>query len=376
MKHTLLFLAALGLFSMLCAQSVTLPPSGANQKSSVTQMMGLVSVTIDYSSPDVTGPAGNDRRGQIWGNVVHYGMQNLGFGSAEESPWRAGANENTTIRFSHDVEVEGKALPAGKYGLHMMVAESGPWTLIFSNNHHAWGSYFYDPAEDALRVQVMPEEHPYTEWLIYAFDDRQLASCTGYLAWEDIRVPFKITVPKLADYYVENLGQQLQVNYTHPDFLAAASYCLQNNTHLDQGMAWIETALNDRWIGKKNFPALSVKSGLLLRMGKNEEVYSVLEGAIALPDGQVGQVHQFGRQLIAAGASDEALKVFQMNAKRFPDTWPVNVGLMRGYSAVGDYKKALKHAEMALSNVPEGDQLNKTNIENMIKKLGKNENIN
>lgn len=376
MKHILSFLTAMGLFTLLMAQSVTLPPSGANQKSSVTQMMGLVSVTIDYSSPDVTDPVGNDRRGKVWGNLVHYGMQNLGFGPAKESPWRAGANENTTIEFTHDVEVEGKALPAGKYGLHMMLSEDGPWTVIFSNNHHAWGSYFYDPAEDALRVEVQPEKNAYSEWLTYSFDDRQLASCTAYLAWEDMKVPFKITVPRLNDYYVENLGRELQVNYTHPDFLAAAQYCLLNSTHLDQGLSWIETALNDPFIGKKDFQTLSVKSGILMRMEEKEKALATIDEAIKLPGVNVGQVHQFGRQLIAAGEAEEALRIFKFNAEKFPDTWPVNVGLARGYSAVGDYKNALKHAKMAQNNVPEGDQLNKGSVESMIEKLSKKEDIN
>ena len=64
----------------LHAQIISYPPSGDNQKSMVTQYMGLVSVTIEYNSPNVTGPDGEDRTGKIWGNVVPYGMQNLGFG--------------------------------------------------------------------------------------------------------------------------------------------------------------------------------------------------------------------------------------------------------------------------------------------------------
>ena len=376
MKHVLTFFAAMGLFVMLSAQSVTLPPSGANQKCAVVQHMGLVKVAIKYSSPDVTAPNGQDRRGQIWGGVVHYGMQNLGFGSAKESPWRAGANENTTIYFSHDVEVEGKTVKAGTYGLHMMAAENGPWTLILSHNSGAWGSYFYDPAEDALRVEVTPEKTHYNEWLSYGFENRQLDKCTAYLVWEEMKVPFNISVPNIHDYYVANLKDELQVKYTHQDFVAAANYCLLNSTHLDQGMAWIETAINDRFVGQKDFGSLSVKSGLLLRMGKNEEALSTIEKAVALPDARVGQIHQYGRQLINAGKPQEALKVFKMNAERFPDTWPVNVGLARGYSAVGDYQKALKHAKLAQNNVPEGDQLNKGSVENMIVKLGKNEDIN
>src|SRR5689334_2957451 len=84
------------------SQSISLPPSGGNQKSTVTQWMGLASVTINYSSPNVHAPNGDDRKGHIWGELVHYGFIDQGYGSSKAAPWRAGANENTTITFSHD----------------------------------------------------------------------------------------------------------------------------------------------------------------------------------------------------------------------------------------------------------------------------------
>lgn len=73
--------------------------------------MGLASVSVTYNSPNVMDDEGNDRSGKIWGDLVPYGYSNLYFGlSSQEnpSPWRAGANENTTIEFSHDVVVQGK----------------------------------------------------------------------------------------------------------------------------------------------------------------------------------------------------------------------------------------------------------------------------
>ena len=178
------------------ARGLTQPPSGGNQKASVTQFIGLVEVKIVYSSPDVTGPQGADRRGQIWGQLVPYGLTNLGFGTATEAPWRAGANENTVFTVSHDVEIQGKALPAGSYGLHMIVREEGePWTLIFSNDSTSWGSFFYEAGEDALRVDAIPEKAPFREWLTYDFIDRQQDKATAALHWEEVRVPFEISVP-------------------------------------------------------------------------------------------------------------------------------------------------------------------------------------
>ncbi|HQT95970.1 MAG TPA: DUF2911 domain-containing protein, partial [Thermoanaerobaculaceae bacterium] len=63
------------------AQVVTLPPDGKNQKASVSQWIGLVEVNVTYNSPRVTAPDGTDRTGKIWGQLVPYGMANLGFGT-------------------------------------------------------------------------------------------------------------------------------------------------------------------------------------------------------------------------------------------------------------------------------------------------------
>src|SRR4051812_22170189 len=102
--------AALGFAGSAAAQfpGVTLPPSGGNQRATVIQQIGLVRVSIDYSSPHIHSPTGEDRKGKIWGTLVPYGMANLGFGSCgDQCPWRGGANENTVFTTSNDIKVQG-----------------------------------------------------------------------------------------------------------------------------------------------------------------------------------------------------------------------------------------------------------------------------
>src|SRR5579872_3364630 len=137
---------------------LSVPPSGNNQKASVTQYIGPVRIAIEYSSPAVHGPDGKDRRGQIWGKLVPYGLTDLGFGNGKPAPWRAGANENTVFTVSDNVSIEGKELPAGRYGLHMIPGQE-EWVLIFSKDANAWGSFYYEDAHDALRVTVKPHKH-------------------------------------------------------------------------------------------------------------------------------------------------------------------------------------------------------------------------
>jgi tetratricopeptide (TPR) repeat protein len=67
------------------------------------------------------------------------------------------------------------------------------------------------------------------------------------------------------------------------------------------------------------------------------------------------------------GNKEEAVRVWELNAKRFPNQWPVNVGLARGYSAMGKYKEALKYAKLALAQAP--DDVNRKSLEEGIKKL-------
>src|SRR3954464_10020872 len=108
------------------------PPNGMNQKAEVSQWIGLVKVTITYHSPNVHGGGGRDRTGHIWGELVKYGMFDDGFGPATSAPWRAGANETTTITLSHNVKIAGHDVQAGTYGLFLQIAPSGPWTWILS----------------------------------------------------------------------------------------------------------------------------------------------------------------------------------------------------------------------------------------------------
>jgi hypothetical protein len=358
------------------AQGITLPPNGGNQKASVIQHMGLVKVQIDYHSPDVTSPQGEDRRGKIWGQLVPYGMNNLGFGTAKESPWRAGANQNTTISFSQDVEVEGKKLAAGTYGLHFIV-EKNQWTAIFSTNSTAWGSYFYEPNEDALRVKVSPKASEHAEWLTYEFTDRQLASTTAVLKWESLQVPIKIVVPNINDLYVAKIKKELQSNagFSGQNWTAAANFCLQNRTHLEQGLIWAEGAISNPFVGQKTFANLQTKASILTALKRDKESDAVMKEALTIAGStDILAIHGYGRSLIAAGKVDEAMEVFEFNENKFPDTWPVNYGMARAYSAQGKYRKALDYLRKAMTNAP--NDASKKNVEANIEKLKKGQDIN
>jgi Protein of unknown function (DUF2911) len=156
-------------------------------KASVSQTIGTdTEITIVYSRPRVKGRT-------IWGDIVPMGMYPPRKDGDKPYPWRAGANENTTFETSKDITVDGKDLPAGKYGLHMIAGEK-EWVIIFSKTNDSWGSYSYDQANDFLRITVKPMEAAHEEWLSYGFDNLAGTSATAYLRWEKIKIPFEVAV--------------------------------------------------------------------------------------------------------------------------------------------------------------------------------------
>ena len=159
-----------------------------SQKSSVTQYVGAdTKITINYSRPAVKGRV-------VWGNMVPYGLGTSDrYGNGNSFPWRAGANENTTIELNNDVKIEGSDLAAGKYSIHMIPSETD-WVIIFNKNSNQWGSFSYDQSLDALRVTVTPTNGPFEEFLSYNFGNITDSSVIAFLHWEKLKVPFQISL--------------------------------------------------------------------------------------------------------------------------------------------------------------------------------------
>lgn len=373
------FLACLALAAMapsLSAQPLTVPPPGANQRAVVTQYMGMVSVTVDYNAPDVTSPQGVDRTGQIWGQLVPWGIAPNqfypGFGTAETMPWRVGANQNTTIAFSHDVEIEGAPLAAGKYALFMAPGEE-EWQVIFNRNNSAWGSFFYEPELDALTVTVKPEKTDFfREWLTFEFDDRQLDTTVAVMHWEHMRVPFRISVPGMDALYHETISHELTgaPGFNFQNFVRASNWAMQREEYHDDAVRWADGAI----AANANWATLSNKAQVLNRVGRNEEAMTALDQAIDHPTATAVGVHMAARALQAQGQMAAANLIFRKNYAKNGGQWPVDFGMARVYADEGDFAKALEHAKIALTRAPEGPQ--KQNLEAQIEKLEKGETIN
>ncbi|MFZ9388717.1 MAG: DUF2911 domain-containing protein [Chitinophagaceae bacterium] len=368
MRKILHVLAVILLPVCLSAQiPLTVLPSGGNKKASVSERVGLTDITIHYDRPGVKG-----REGKIWGQLVQPGFTDPGFGTAKAAPWRAGANENTVFEFSTDVKIEGQTLTAGAYGF-FIAYDPGECTLIFSKNHNSWGSFFYNEQEDALRVKVRPRPlDKSVEWLKYEFSDQTENSAVISLQWEKLAIPFRVEV----DYIREQLASFRKELRTEKGFIwqswdQAAQWCLQRNINLEEALLWSDSA-SGNFAGNTSFQAHSTKAQILRKLGRVAEADLVMKKA--MPFAGIFDLHQYGRQLLNQKAYAEAFDVFRMNYEKNPGNFTTCIGMARGYSGKGDFKKALSFAQQALPLAP--DSNNRKSVLDMIEKLKAGKDIN
>jgi tetratricopeptide (TPR) repeat protein len=367
-----LLLVAIVLFTVASFAQVpynSAAPNGYTKKAMVSEQVGLTTVSIIYHRPAVNG-----REGKIWGGVVHNGFIDQGFGSRKPTPWRAGANENTIIEFDHDVKIEGQNLPQGKYGFFIAYHPSES-IVIFSKRSDAWGSFFYDEKDDILRVKVKPQPLENSiENLEYRFSNETPNSAIISLSWEKLSIPFKVEVDYLKQQFEAFMAEsQNPQGFTPQGLNVAATWCLQNNYQLEQALKWASLATAPNFPGDPtSFPALSTKALLLDKLGKTEEATVTIKSSLAF--GNIGQLQQFGRQLISAKKPGLALDVFQFNYNKNPGQFITLTGMARGLSANGEYAKALEFADKALPLAP--NDANKLAVQTMIDKLKTGKDIN
>jgi tetratricopeptide (TPR) repeat protein len=351
--------------TLLSTAQLTTVPDGGNKKASISERVGLTDITIHYDRPAVKG-----REGKIWGQLVPFGFTDLGFGTSKAAPWRAGANENTTIEFSTDVKLDGHDVPAGKYGFFIAVGKEES-TLIFSKNSTSWGSFFYDPAEDFLRInvkqQVMDKN---VEWLKYEFINQTEKNVTVALMWEKWMFPFTVEVD-VDKVQLQSFRNELKNSkgFDWQPWAQAAEWCADHNTNLEEALTWAEYGINGAFVGDKKFRTLTAKARVLRQLKRLPEADAIM--AEALPLGKMNEVHNYARQVLAAGRSEIAIQIFKNNYKKFPNTFTTNMGMMRAMNAAGNTKEALKYAKLGLAQAP--DPGNKVAIEGMIEQLSKGE---
>jgi tetratricopeptide (TPR) repeat protein len=320
-----------------------------SQRAQITQRVGLTDITIIYHAPLAGGR-------ELFGKVVPYGQV-----------WRAGANENTTISFTDDVSVEGHALAAGTYGLHML-PNADQWTIIFSKNSTSWGSFSYDEKEDALRVNIKAAAAENRDSLAYTFDDMKPDSATVTLRWAKVAVPFHISVDTnaITDRSIANQLRNVG-GFTWAGYDEAANWNLDNNYKLDEALTWEDTSIQN----EERFENLETKSRILDAMGKKQEAAATLKQA--LDKANAIQLYVYARGLQRQKQQDKAFELYRRDAKQYPDHWITHVGMARVESGSGNFDEAVKQMKLSIAIAP--DQ-NKKFLEPMLKRLEAKDDIN
>jgi tetratricopeptide (TPR) repeat protein len=342
-------------FIPVFAQPVT-TPRVASPAATISQTIGISIITVNYSRPAVKGR-------EVWGALVPYGWNVQQFGARNEAPWRAGANENTVITFSHPAKVEGQNVPAGSYGLFFVINKDNSGEVILSRDYQSWGSFFYDPKQDLLRAKIQLRETAPTELLTYDFINVAKSTAELVLNWEKKQFPVKVEFP-VDEIVMANAEAQLKgsVGFTPQGFSSAANYALQNNVNQEKALVWIDQALAQN----NNFANLRIKSGLLKQTGKTAEADKILNDALAIAT-EV-ELNNYGYQLLGQGEHDKAIGILAMNAERHPKSANAWDSLGEAYATKGDKPNAIKNFKKSLTLNPPPNV--KVNSENFLKKLG------
>jgi len=331
------------------AQSFVLDLPLQSQRAQISQRIGITDITINYHRPLV-----NDRR--VWDALVPYGKV-----------WRAGANENTTIAFSDPVQIEGKPLDKGTYGLHMIPA-ADEWTIIFSKNSTSWGSFTYDEKEDALRVTVKPKAVDMHNALTYDFDQLQPDSAVVELEWEKVAVPFKVSVD-VHNVVQASLQKQLRnlSQYTWMSGDEAANYFLTEKIAPDQALIYVNKSIEN----EDRYDNELTKSKVLMALNRKDEATTAQKKALDMASPL--QIHLFARGLQGEKRTEEAFAIFRENAKKHPDQWFVHSGLARMYCSQGKFDDAAKEMKLALAGAPDNQ---KSYVDGLVKRLEAKQDIN
>jgi hypothetical protein len=337
------------------AQAVTTPRT-ASPAATASQTIGISTVTVKYSRPAVKGR-------EVWGALVPYGWNVQAFGAGNEAPWRAGANENTVIEFSHPAKIEGQPVPAGRYGLFFVVNQDNSGEVILSRDHKSWGSFWYDPKNDQLRAKIQVRAHAGSELLTYDFIN--LTKTTGELVlnWEKKQFPVKIEFA-VDEIVMANAAEELKgtTGFSFQGYTSAANYALQNNVNPEQALVWI-----DRAIAQNNsFATLSVKAGLLKQAGKTADGDKVMKDAFAIAT--EAELNAYGYQLLGQGQHDKAIEILALNTERHPKSANAWDSLGEAYATKGDKSNAIRNFKKSLTLNPPANV--KANSEKYLKQFG------
>ncbi|UEG53404.1 DUF2911 domain-containing protein [Mucilaginibacter daejeonensis] len=215
----LLAIALAGGASSVSAQGFKMPQASSAQ--TITQELGLGSITVTYSRPNTKGR-------KIFGALEPYGKV-----------WRTGANSATVIKFADEVTIEGNKVPAGEYAL-FTIPDPKEWTVILNKTTKQWGAYEYKQADDALRFKVKPmKTSALVETFTIQFNNVTTSAADMYLAWENTALNLHITT-EVDARVMANIDAAMKGE--KKPYFSAVQYYYENNKDMKKALEWATEA--------------------------------------------------------------------------------------------------------------------------------------
>lgn len=169
-------LNAAGVSSAASTEILPIETVRKSQAAAVSQRIANTEMTVTYSRPVARGR-------KLFGALIPY-----------DQMWNPGADQATAIAVTRDIRVNGQALTRGDYSL-WVVPRAGTWTVVFNKAARVYHDKYPGEAQDALRLEVTPEQGPHMEALMFYFPVVEGKSATLRLHWGEVMVPLSIAVP-------------------------------------------------------------------------------------------------------------------------------------------------------------------------------------
>jgi tetratricopeptide (TPR) repeat protein len=223
-KKSFLILLSLIIVTSSFAQ---LKSPNASPRSNITQIIGLVSVNLDYSRP-------SKKSREIFGGLVPY-----------NKIWRTGANNPTTISFSDYVKINNQLISAGEYHLYSVPTES-TLDLVIYEKTDAWGSLpTFDKSKVIARVSSDFIDLPNTvETFTISFENISNNGSTLNIMWDNKLAMYNIDA-LTKDKMINNINNVMNNNPSSNDYSRAAMYYFEEDIDIEKAMEWINKAYKD-----------------------------------------------------------------------------------------------------------------------------------
>ena len=223
-KKSFLLLLSLIIVTSSFAQ---LKSPNASPRSNISQIIGLVSINLDYSRP-------SKKSREIFGGLVAY-----------NKIWRTGANNPTTISFSDYVKINDQLISAGEYHLYSVPTES-TLDLVIYEKTDAWGSLpTFDKSKVIARVSSDFIDLPNTvETFTISFENISNNGSTLNIMWDNKLAVYNIDA-LTKDKMINNINNVMNNNPSSNDYSRAAMYYFEEDIDIEKAMEWINKAYKD-----------------------------------------------------------------------------------------------------------------------------------